>query len=225
VGLTSAPTSARRPDLIHERTRPLTADERRILQVMLRSPSAGGAPLAALLTFIVISGIGLILLPSSWMTGFPSLAPAGLGAVGAAFVYRRIRRSQRESPWVVSVAKDLAEGIARVTTFHVVDAIRVEEAEDEGSQYYLKLEDGRVAFLAGQYLYELEEEAVFPSRVITVTRAPHSAVVFDAACAGDPLTPSATRPPFSEEEYRRGVPTDGELLDADFASLGRAPLA
>jgi hypothetical protein len=219
-----APTTARRPELIHERTRPLTADERTALQSMLRSPSAGGAPLAALLTFIVTSGIGLILLPSSWMTGLPSLGPAGIAAVVAAFVYRRMRRSQRESPWLRNVSRDLAEGNARITTFQVVDAIRVEEAEDEGSQYYLKLEDGRVAFLAGQYLYELEEDGGFPTRVVTVTRAPHSAVVFDVASTGAPLTPSATRPPFSEAEYRRGVPADGELLDADFASLGRGPL-
>jgi hypothetical protein len=211
--------------LIHEHTRPLTADERRILQGMLRSPSAGGAPLAALLTFIVTSGIGLILLPPSWMTGFPSLAPAAVAAAAATFVYRRMRRSQRESPWLRSVSSDIAEGVARVTTFHVVDAIRVEEAEDEGSQYYLKLEDGRVAFLTGQYLYELEEAGVFPSRVVTVTRAPRSAVVFDAACTGEPLAPSATRSPFSAEEYRRGVPADGALLDVDFAQLGREPSA
>ncbi len=107
----------------------------------------------------------------------------------------------------------------------MVDAIRVEEAEDEGSQYYLKLGDGRVAFLAGQYLYELEEDGAFPCRVVTVTRAPHSSVVLDAACTGEALAPSATRPPFSEEEYRRGTPADGALLEADFASLGGEPLA
>jgi hypothetical protein len=189
---------------------------------MLRSPSSGGAPLAALLTFLVISGVGLILLPASWMTGLPSLAPAGVAGLAAAYVYRRMRRSQRESPWLQSVSRDLTEGVALSTTYHIVDAIRVEEAEDEGSQYYLKLEDGRVAFLAGQYLYELEEDGSFPNRIVTVTRAAHSALVLDVACAGDPLAPSASRPPFSREEFTKGIPADGALLEVDFEALKQA---
>ena len=113
-----------------------------------------------------------------------------------------------------------------MTTYRVVDAVRVEEAEDEGSQYYLKLEDGRVAFLAGQYLYELEESGTFPNRVVTVTRAPHAAVVLDVATEGDAFAASATRPPFGAQEYKRGgIPADGALVDVDFTSLGREPAA
>jgi hypothetical protein len=55
-----------------------------------------------------------------------------------------------------SHAADLAAGVATLTTYEATDALRVEEFEDEGSQYYLKLADGRVLFLAGQYLYEYE---------------------------------------------------------------------
>ena len=205
--------------MIQDRTRSLASDERTILAAMLRSPSSGGAPLAALLTFLVTTGLGLIFLPASWTTGFPSLAPAVVGGVAAASVYRRMRRSQHESPWLQSVSRDLGDGVVLMTTYHVVDAIRVEEAEDEGSQYYLKLEDGRVAFLAGQYLYELEEDGSFPNRIVTVTRAPHSAVVLDVACEGDPLAPSASRPTFSREEFEKGIPADGALLDVDFDEL------
>ena len=208
--------------MIEERTRPLTAAERKALENMRRSPSTGGAPFAALLTFIVTSGVGLILLPASWETGAPSLVPIAVAALASGSVYVRMRRSQRESPYLRNMSRDLAEGIARLTTYQVVDAIRVEEAEDEGSQYYLKLVDGRIVFLAGQYLYELEENGSFPSRVVTVTRAPHTAVVLDAASEGAAFAPSGTRPPFGQEDYRRGgVPEDGALVDVDFEALKR----
>jgi hypothetical protein len=43
--------------------------------------------------------------------------------------------------------------------------------------------------------------------------------VLDVACVGDPLAPSASRSPFGEEEYRKGIPADGALLDVDFDAL------
>ena len=98
--------------------------------------------------------------------------------------------------------------------------MRVEEFEDEGSSYYLKLDDGSVLFLSGQYLYEYEDQGSFPSTRVAVTRAPESKIVLDIECLGQPLPVRAQRPPFTREDHLNGaVPEDGALLAVDFEIL------
>ena len=201
--------------------RPFTPDERRTLERIRTSrPQGGGAGFGAFLAFLVTTGVLLIISPASWQTGVLSLIPVVVGAGVAALVFRRLSRSARHREWVAEIERDLAGGVASVTTARVTDAVRVQEAEDEGSSYYLRLDDGRVLFISGQYLYELEEEGRFPNTRLTVVRAPSTRIVFDVTCDGSPLPPSATRPPFTTEEYDGGlVPEDGTVLDVDFGSL------
>jgi hypothetical protein len=169
---------------MEETTRPLTADERRILERLRSSKPQGGAGFGAFLAFLVTTGLLLIVSPASWQVGVRSLIPVAAGLLAAGFVFRRLQRSRWRTEWLAKLERDLAAGVALVTTARVTDAVRVEEAEDEGSSYYLELDDKRVLFLSGQYLYEPEEERRFPNTLVTVVRAPAAGIVFDVRCDG-----------------------------------------
>jgi hypothetical protein len=207
---------------VEETSRPLTSDERRILERMRTFRPQGGARFAAFLAFIVTLGVLLIASPASWQVGVRSLAPVVVAGAVAAFVYLRVRRSARAGDLEARVARDLAGGVARVLTYRVAGALRVEEAEDEGSSYYLRLEDGRVAFLSGQYLYEPEDAGTFPNSVVTVVRAPHTDIVLDLRCEGRPLGSAPVLPTFTAADWDQArVPSDGALVDVDFDALRR----
>ncbi len=205
-----------------ETTRPLTPEERRILERMRTARPQGGAGFAAFLAFIVTLGVLLIVSPADWQVGVRSLAPVVVALAAAAVVYARMRRSRTASDWQSRIARDLEYGVARVVTYRVSDALQVEESEDEGSSYYLRLDDGRVAFLSGQYLYDAEGEGTFPNTLVTVVRAPATDVVFDLRCEGRPLGAVPRLPTFTAEDWDHGaVPSDGALVNADFDALRR----
>ena len=123
-------------------------------------------------------------------------------------------------PRPLAYDEDLRTGLAKESTYEVVDAIRVEELEDLGSNYYLRLANDRVLFLSGQYLYELEDEKRFPCTRVRRSIAPRSGVLLNFECLGDYFPPSSTRPSFTEDQYKfRRVPDDGAILEADFETL------
>jgi hypothetical protein len=207
--------------MIETSSRPLTDAERRVLEADIGARgSLGDALLAGGFVFAAVLGGLLIVLPSSWEYGVRSLVPAVVGAVAGALVFWRVRRSTRRSHWQAAVRSDLDRGLAEVTTYGVQEAIAVEEAEDEGSHYFLRLTDGRVLFLSGQYLYEAEDGGLFPNSVFTIIRAPASGLVLDLKCAGEAYPASSTRACFSEADHLENrVPEDGEVLDVEFESL------
>jgi membrane protein implicated in regulation of membrane protease activity len=210
-----------------ESFRPLEPEERRILERLSTTRPQGGARFGAFLAFLITLGVLLIVSPASWQVGARSLLPVPVALAVAWVVFRRLRRGERDSGWLERIERDLAGGQASVTRARVTDAVNVEELEDEGSSYYLRLDDGRVLFLSGQYLYDVEEEGRFPSAVVSVVRAPATRIVFDVTCEGAPIQPSSRRPPFTDAEYEGGrVPEDGAVLNVDFATLrasGRRP--
>lgn len=107
-------------------------------------------------------------------------------------------------------------------SFRARRAFGVEEFEDEGLHYFLELEDGRVLFLSGQYLYdyepisddpELNQARPFPCTEFTVRRHKKDGYVVDLVCGGTVLEPELVAPPFGAEVWRaKGVPEDGEVL-------------
>jgi hypothetical protein len=203
--------------------RPLTAAERSSLTKL-------GSRREELINHF--SGVGctfmLLFAAAAWivrLAGWNQDVLPGLALVLLCVALLVMWRTQRTSPsWSAPYREDLGRNQVELATFDVVDAIRVEEAEDEGSQYYLRLADGRVLFLAGQYLYDVEEEGRFPSTRIRTTRGTASRLLFEIECPGEPLEPSSTRRSFSREEHRSGlVPADGEMVEANFDQLRNAP--
>ena len=219
---------------MESRTRPLTAKERTDL-ARLASPRAQywGEFLSFAVLFMIAFALGMwgVRLASgppqgrtlAWVAGSAALLALTLLLYGRRRVAAALRREHERH------AEDLAHGHATCTTYEITDALRVKEFEDEGSAYYLKLTDGRVLFLAGQWLYEYEEgedddgkptPARFPCRRFTIERAAKSALFLDLEPLGPALPPSGTLPPFTDEDHEAGtVPDDGDLLTLDFDSL------
>jgi len=207
-------------------SRPFTAEERRTLARLAREGQGLGHDVlnglfVAMLLFVP-SVWGLRLLghrDDAWVAVAGGLC-AAVGLIVAVKMQRAMARAL--GPGRAASAADLAGGRAVTYVYDVVDAIRVEEFEDEGSSYYLELADGTVLFLSGQYLYEAEAGGAFPSTRFEVTRAPASRLLLDLCCTGEPLAPSSTLPAFTTADHRaERVPGDGDRLAVDFESLRR----
>jgi hypothetical protein len=107
----------------------------------------------------------------------------------------------------------------------VRDAICVDRFDDEPDhpRYFLGLHDGRVLFLAGDYLSPLESVGRFPCTELMLVRLPHSREIIDITCLGDHLSTSIFRPPFTVAEHLSGaVPKDGDLLEGPISRFRRA---
>ena len=211
----------------------MTAEERLALKGMLPPVMAAGGALAVALgggvvAFILAVFLGALVssqLPAAWKAGalfyIPVWIAGGAALVMAAAVWRRTRAdaARREAAWAeyrASIQADLDAGMVETRVFHATEAVRVEEAEDEGSQYLVRLADGRAVFRVGQDLYGCEEERRFPCTRFEIARAPRAEEVLGMRCVGDYLAPSSTRPAFTDEEHDAElVPDDGEVIDGE----------
>jgi hypothetical protein len=209
---------------VQTRDRPMTAEERREIEGALRSiRSTGDLWMGSLCALMAMLLLGMLVQRVFKLPKSPWEAVIAVAAVVVAIsVFVRGRLSARKLDPTVPLKADAAAGVAREHVYDVVDAIKVEEFEDEGSNYFLRLADGRVLFLSGQYLYESEDEKRFPSTRVVIVRTPGTGTFLDLRSEGGYLPPTATLPPFSKERLKRGdVPEDGELLEVDFEALRR----
>lgn len=100
-----------------------------------------------------------------------------------------------------AVREDLAGGVAAVHAVRAVDAVEVEEGEDEGPAYFLLTHDGATLLFAGQYLGPYKRKG-FPWKEFEILEAPRSKIFFGLVPRGERLVPSARRPPFTWEEFK-----------------------
>ena len=131
------------------------------------------------------------------------------------------RRISAET-YAARIRKLEEDGLLVLQSFRARRAFQVDEFEDEGSHYYVELEDGAVLFLTGQYLYDYEPRAgrhseaklrKFPCREFTIRRHKEKGFAVDIVCQGDVIEPEALAPWFDEEDYRRQlIPDDGAIL-------------
>jgi hypothetical protein len=120
------------------------------------------------------------------------------------------------------IRADLAGGQAAARRIVAVDAIEVEEQEDEGPAFFVLTDEGRTMLFAGQYLDRLKGKG-FPWKAFDILEAPASRLFFGIDRAGDRLPPSARRPPFTWEEAKTLGALKGEyhVIEVDFESLKR----
>ncbi len=83
-------------------------------------------------------------------------------------------------------------------------AFSIAEFEDEGSHYIIELDDGRVLYLNGQFLYDYEPDD-FPCNEFTIVQRTDLDEVIDLIPAGDPFRPEAVLPSFSERAHRSAM--------------------
>lgn len=106
--------------------------------------------------------------------------------------------------------------------FQALRAFGVAEFEDEGLHYFIELLDGRVLFLSGQYLYdfepisddpELNQLRQFPCTEFEVLRHKDAGYVIDINCAGTVFEPELCAPAFTKDDWKCGIPADGEIIE------------
>lgn len=162
--------------------------------------------------------------PMFWLSKYfdivKTLLPVYLVAVGLRVGYQMIDFFRSELKRSSELRMDLETGKGEVRTYRAVDAIRVEEFEDEGTGVFLKLEDGRILFVFGQHFYELEEKKQFPCREFQIEQTPNAKWFLEFKCTGSYFPPSYSRSPFNKQDIKRGrVPCDGDIFEGDFELL------
>jgi len=158
----------------------------------------------------------------------PVVAIACLGMIVLSLVLfaGRWSRSGTEEEQQAKRAADRLQlertGLLVPEPYKATRAFQVAELEDEGSHYFIELEDGSVLFLSGQYLYEyeprtrrgkLERPRTFPCTQFALRRHRNMGHLVDIECSGPVLEPEAIAPSFSlqdSENYR--YPGDQSII-------------
>jgi hypothetical protein len=202
--------------------RPATPDEQRQLDSLARGSSAWrwfGAAWLGATGFLVV--LGALYLITGARTARASWFVLVVGAVGfSTYLYLRRLSAPHIAAERASASADAAMAQVDETTFAVEDAIEVEESEDEGKHFYVKVRGGRVVFFSGQYLYDAVKTKRFPAERVTIVRTPASKIVLSLTTSGAYRPPSTVRKPFADRDHERGrVPQDGDAVSIDFDEL------
>jgi hypothetical protein len=200
----------------------MTPEERVSMETEVKG-LGGGSTLVqtAFVVFLIVFLAGVAVVALFDLDRLWGRSIAGLVAAYLALrVYLKMRRSMSGSPFAALLREDLAEGLAYESSFEVVDAIQRAELEDEGAHFYLKLADGRVVFLSGQYLEQPAAERRFPASRVVIVHAARSGILLRLECEGAYVPPSATLPAFPLEQLDGDdAPGNGDVLEIDFETL------
>jgi hypothetical protein len=185
------------------------------------------AAISFLIGLFLIATAITALLPQNapeWLTGIAILISAGLSL----YLTNKLVNVRGTRFWSLSRAPESVEqleqeGLLSSTEFRATRAFQVEELHDEGSNYFLELQDGSVLFLSGHYFREHEplefddrtvQQREFPCTEFVVRRRDDGSVV-DIQCRGRVLEPEVVTPPFTEEDFRNNaLPKDGDIIES-----------
>ena len=170
---------------------------------------------------VFVAGLGILYLVTRARTIAQSLFMFLIGTLSATFyLYLRRLFTRAAAAAHAANASDASAGQVDESNFSIAEAIQVSETEDEGLHFFLRLADGAVLFLSGQYLYAPVAAQRFPSAQVTIVRAAASGTVLRFTPSGAYIAPSTTRPAFTDREHARGrVPEDGDVVNVDFDRL------
>lgn len=116
-------------------------------------------------------------------------------------LYWRSRRWTGGRDLRARVRRDLTSNTATVHVLSVVDAIKVEEAEDEGPTFFLELDTGEAVVIGGQFLDRFVGRG-FPWKQFEIREAAESGVFLGLEGSGERVVPSLVRPPLSMATIR-----------------------
>jgi hypothetical protein len=210
--------------LMQSTLRPMRPDELENLKRRYRVPAnyvgvfiaAFGTAVIAALVGLLVSATGILSKRTADQVTEVLIGVALLGSFPY-YLRKELRRAKRSAEYVDSrYGADAANQQIEEWRIHIVDAIEVEEFEDEGRHCYLELEDGRVLFLSGPHLYDSDEDDItprFPNRELLITRFPRTGDIYDIERLGEYFPPSLKLPPFTKEDHEADrVPEDGQIL-------------
>lgn len=174
----------------------LTGGERRELEGYVASSTALFRVFLFLLAAVVIGALSWRI--QSWLSITQSwwlLAPV----IFAALLFGRSRRWTGGREFRRGVRADLAANRARVYVVRVVDAIEVQEVEDEGPTFFLKTDGGETLVMAGQYLDPYRARG-FPWRLFEIREGYDSGSFLGLKRIGERIKPSMVRGPLFHPE-------------------------
>jgi hypothetical protein len=205
------------------RTRPMAPHERAALERMLVEPpraSENRSP-AAGLTIGTLIGLLAGTVPAVAALSREAVTAAtlfwvgsGLAGMGiAALIHWRSTAPVRERRALYDW--ELKGGVVTEFVCSISKALEIYDAEKEKTTYLLQVDDNRVLYLHGQYLYDAAAGQGFPTERFRLARAPHSWEVLTLECEGPRLNTAS----FLEPRQLRRAFDDGEVADgliADF---------
>lgn len=123
------------------------------------------------------------------------------------------------------IRKDLARSEVAIHHIQVVDAIEIEEVEDEGPSYFILTSENEVIYFSGQWL-DREKRRGFPWNSFNILEAPTSKVFFSLKKTGERFAPSYVRKALSWETLKEFGAFKGHyrILNENFESLKRDPV-
>jgi hypothetical protein len=189
---------------VRRRTDPLTKRERaELLGYVSRSATASRATLFGLALAAVA---GMAFKVQRWLSVDQPWWVVPTAAVGLVLYWCSGRwtggRSLR-----ARIRRDLEANIATVHVLSVVDAIKVDEAEDEGPTFFLKLETGETVAMGGQFLDRLVSRG-FPWKQFEIREAAESGLFLRLEGRGERVVPSLVKPPLTMATVRElGIAT------------------
>lgn len=156
----------------------------------------------------IVLGVGLILLIFAAFVLFNSI-----------FAWLRLPVRHRQS--IEETLETLRNSNLLLSTdYHAIRAFEVAEFEDEGTHYFIELEDNRILFLSGQYLYQYDpicddpehnKPRLFPCTDFTIHRHKRAGYVVKIETGGDVLFPEVKTPPFMGMSWEQ-APLDGKII-------------
>jgi hypothetical protein len=185
--------------------------------------------LAGLFVFgSMLTTVGLIAssYPEDHWPWWAALAPAiallvSLGAAMFIFNGPGFRPSFSPKSLAEQIADLERKGLVIRQSFKAIRAFSVEEFDDEGSHYYIELDNGNVLYLSGQYLYDFEpitddpeinQERTFPCTEFEILRHRIAGYVLDILCRGMVLEPEAVANHYTKSDWKKGIPEDGAII-------------
>ena len=158
---------------------------------------------------------GIFSVPEWWIV--PSLA-------FTCWFFYRWRRWTGGGRGVTRIREDLARGEAAVHHVEALEAIEVEELEDEGPSYFILTTGREVLYLSGQWL-DREKRRGFPWKTFDIVEAPVSRTFFGIKKTGERLQPAYVRKALDWDTLKRFKSFSGRyrILDVDFESLKTDP--
>jgi hypothetical protein len=182
--------------------------------------------LAGLFVFAgLLLAVGFIssVLPKNFPPAITGIALAGFMLILAITAFFFFNRRGADLSGYKSAEEQIREleqkSLLGKSDYKASRAFGIEEFEDEGSHYFIELEDGSVLYLNGQYLYGYEPIGVkqprsFPCTEFTILRHKVEGWVAALQCRGSVLEPEFIAPSFLQSDFKVGflVPQDGEII-------------
>jgi hypothetical protein len=146
------------------------------------------------------------------------------GLVFAVWFFFRWQRWTGGIHGMANIRNDLVRGEIAIHHVEVVDAIEIEEVEDEGPSYFLLTSDKEVLYFSGQWL-DREKRKGFPWTTFEIHDAPLSKIFFGLKKTGERLVPSFTRKPLEWNTLKQYGAFNGKyrVLNESFDSLKSNP--